>query len=341
MDDDDIDLSPVVPVFRARQLDALIQAWLDWMLNELGEIDANGVLRSETVAGYGRKIAHFRRWWADNGPLLNWELRESDFPVFNRWLTHDSGLSYNSRKDVLRRLEQMFRWAYRRNYVRRDYSHWIPDPDGSAPIRVAAPVSALYDLMQAAGVSDFPRRNQAILAIVIGTGMRRQECCFLAIEDVTLSPDNSGHIVIRHAKKVPGKDDTNRTALFDHHAGRYILAYIQSLGRTSGPLFPGRWHDRPMWPSSMNRIVHELIEAAGLVGKIQNLHDLRRLFITYFRQKNKGDAYDKLLMGQVGHAAATTTDIYDLSTSDELRSDLVSPFSLLHNTGYDMAPAGL
>lgn len=324
-----IDLMPEEPVFNAQSLDALIQVWLDDCLQRLGEPDSTGILRSATLVGYTTKIAVFRRWWLCVGPSMGWQLRERDFHTFNRWLTHESELQYNSRKDVLRRLSQMFKWAHKRSYVKRDYSVWIPDPDGSAPLRMAAPVSALAKLIQSAANSDNPRRNQAILAVVIGTGMRRSECCYLNVEDVSLAADGSGTIQIHHAKRVKGREVHGRLVVFDHHAGVYIRAYLDALARDTGPLFPGRWRDKPMRPESIGRIVDELIDVAGLKHQIQNLHDLRRMFITYFRQYRKSEGSDKLLRMQVGHASSMMTDRYDLSGVEALQEDFMSPFALM------------
>jgi site-specific recombinase XerD len=288
------------------------------------------MLRSTTLIGYTTKIAVFRRWWSDNGLLMQWQLRERDFHTFNRWLTHKSGLSYNSRKDVLRRMSQMFKWAFNRSYIKRDYGAWVPGPDGSAPLRAAAPVSALSRLIQSAADSDNPRRNQAILAIVIGTGMRRSECCYLNIEDICLAADGSGTIQIHHAKRVRGREVHGRIVVFDNHAGVYIRAYLDALSRDAGPLFPGRWRSRQMRPESLGRIVDSLIDTAGLKSQIQNLHDLRRMFITYFRQHKKSEGSDKLLRMQVGHSSAIMTDKYDLSGVEVLQDDFMSPFALMN-----------
>lgn len=333
---EEIELSPDEPVFSARSLDALIQKWLDWTLNDLGEMDSVGNLRSVTVGGYASKIAYFRRWWVKAGPALNYELREPDFITFNRWLTTKSGLSYNSRKDVLRRLSQMFKWACEKNHTKRDYSSWLPDADGSAPLRTPAPIAALHQLIQAAGQSDNPRRNQAILAIVIGTGMRRSECASLRIEDIALAADGSGTITIHRAKRVRNRDVQGRIVIFNQQAGRYIRSYLDALARNDGPLFPGRWREKPMRPESLDRIVAGLIADVGLKGQIQNLHDLRRLFITYFRRNRKGEQFDRLLRMQVGHASAAMTDHYDLSGVEALRDDLIDPFGLMEADGLQL-----
>lgn len=336
-----INLQPQEPILAARALDSLIQKWLDWCLEDLGEPDADGALRSYTVAGYASKIAHFRLWWAEVGPPKQWELCERDFLEFNRWLTVQSGLSYNSRKDVLRRLGQMFKWSFKRNYLQRDYSIWLPEADGSAPLRVAAPLEALQKLMEAAAQSDEPARNTAIVAIAIGTGARRAEICMINVEDVSFLPDCSGSIRIHHAKKVRGREVRGRLVIFDSYTGQHIRRWIDALWRERGPLFPGIWRHKAMQPSSMGRIVDDLITTAGLKGQIQNLHDIRRSFITLNRRHRRGGAYDKSLQRQVGHASAVMTNHYDLSDIEAIRADIVSPFALMadqptdteHNTG--------
>ncbi|MCL4863964.1 MAG: tyrosine-type recombinase/integrase, partial [Caldilineaceae bacterium] len=244
--DDDIDLRPPAPIFRAKQLDLLVDMWLAAARKRLGKPrqtpDKPPQLHSVTVDGYEDDLAHFRRWWAEVGPMQNWEMREEDLHDFNRWLTNSTALSFNSRKDVLRRLKSMLHWAFTQRHIKTlDFSLWVPEAEGSAPVRVLPGLSVLAKVMRAADRSTNPVRDKAILAVFIDTGMRRSECANLEIKDVLFRPDGGGIIIVRRAKTVKGREIQQRPVIFAKTAGHYICHWINALadeGHTCGPLFP-------------------------------------------------------------------------------------------------------
>jgi integrase len=340
--DDDIDLAPPTPVFRAQKLDTLVDLWLAACRKRLGEerqeSDEPPQLHSATVDGYEDDLAHFRRWWAAVGPTQDWELREEDLHDFNRWLTKATKLSYNSRNDALRRLKSMLHWAFEYKYIKTmDFSLWVPDPEGSAPVRVLPALSALAEVMRAAKRCSNPVRNKAILAILVDTGMRRNECANLKIEDIHLRPDGSGTIIVRRPKVDRRRESRQRPVIFAATAGSYIRQWITELataGRTQGPLFPSPVHPgRPIDPNALYRAMKRIIAAAGYEKVIQGPHDLRRMYITQNRRQRDG-AFDRDLREQVGHSSAVMTDYYDHDRLDDRRDKVGSMFDMLAAEGY-------
>lgn len=314
-----INLAPAEPVLQANQLDDLIQLWLE---------DCALRLPPYTVAGYQHKIAHFRTWWADYGPPHNWQLRQRDLIRFTRELEKNSGLAYNTRKDVHRRLRQMFKWAYRQGYTDgRDYGLWVPPAEGSAPLRVAAALASLKALMRAASKTANPARDRALLAVLIGTGIRRAECATLCVQDVVLDADGSGTAKV-WAKKVRGRDVHARPVAFDRYTGRYVLDWLHVYDCQFGPLFPSA-KGGPLSAVGIYKIVKAVIAKAGLEHEIQGPHDLRRAFTTYFARKRKGEAYDHLLSKQLGHASYRMTAQYSLPDIEDIREAITSPFALM------------
>lgn len=189
--------------------------------------------------------------------------------------------------------------------------------------------------MRAATFSDFPERNSAIVALMLGTGIRRAECAALRVEDVQIDADGSGVVIVRNAKRVRGRDVHQRMVAFDKHTGAYVRAWLDKLGAATGPLWPSyrfmnKTHES-LTTEGIYKVVRALIDSAGSTGVIIGCHDLRRLFITYYRRNRRGDAYDNLLSKQVGHSSSKTTDIYDLSDVDDIREALISPLALLQN----------
>src|SRR5574343_1147331 len=92
-----------------RQLDRLIDRWLETVAADV---------EPGTLVGYRQKIDHFRRWWREAGPALEWQITRSALATFGRWLAEQPSQkppyrppSYGQQGDVLRRVAQMFRWA--------------------------------------------------------------------------------------------------------------------------------------------------------------------------------------------------------------------------------------
>jgi len=318
-----INLTPDVPELLARNLDRLIDTWL---------AACRSTLPAYTVAGYADKVGYWRRWWAAEGPARDWLLREEDAVRFVAWLDTDArtqtgrNLSYNTKKDVVRRLRQLWRWALDRGHVDRDYGAWFPAPNGSAPLRKAADRAAILAVLEAAGCSNAPLRNPAIVAVLAGTGIRRAECAGLQVEDVTLDADGSGVLQVNRAKKVRGRDVHARLVAFDAATGKYLRLWIDTLPPT-GPLWPAERGDGALTPQGVYKVVKQAIRDAGMDAVLIGPHDLRRAFATTFARYRRGPVNDLLLSQQLGHSGGRMTTRYTLLDVTDVRAALVSPLS--------------
>lgn len=319
-----INLQPDCDVLDGRQLPALIRAWLEYCRTKRPKL---------TVDGYEFKVAYFVQWWADVGNWLNWELSEDTLLQFSAWLdttktNHGNPLSYNSKNDILRRLRQCLRWAYRRGYTNgRDFSAWVPQPAGGPTLRVAVVMDDLQRLLDAAGKSPFAERDQAILALFIQTGIRRAECASILIENIRMTDDLSGAMRVV-GKRTKAKPTGERMVAFDALAGQFVAVHLRQCGATSGPLFCAVG-GVPLSPQGIYKAVKRSIEVAGLSETIVGPHDLRRAFITDWRRRLRGAGYDHLLRMQVGHVKDSVTDLYDLADMEDLKGIISGPLSLL------------
>lgn len=320
---DSIRLNPERPSLDARDLDALIMLWLK---------DRHRRLAAKTATGYEEKIRYFREWWASNGEALEWKLTEDALLDFNHHLSglisrFGAPLAYHTRKDCLRRLRQMLIWAHAKRHVNNDYSNMVPAPDGSAPMRVVAPLDCLRRLIEATDRSPYPTRDRAILAVLLGAGVRRAECSSINLEWVRIDADCSGELQVA-AKKVNNREVHMRTVAFDAATGKYIAAQMDTIMGNRGPLFPSRRGDR-LTPIGVYRVVKNLITLADLNAQIQGPHDLRRYFATYYSRKRRGEGHGQLLSKQLGHSSYRMTAQYSLQDVEDIREVIVSPFALL------------
>lgn len=318
---DTINLRPAHRSLDAAALDDLITLYLDAMRTKL---------EPHTLIGYAHRLAYFRRWWANAGPHQNWQLSRADFVQFEYWLRsqttcHKQPMAYHSRRDAVRRLRQVFRWAYRHDYIpERDYSLWIPMPDGGPVRRKAPSLEHLRALFDAAQHSPYPRRDQAILAFLIGTGVRRGEVASLTIERIHIYVDYSGTADVI-GKRTRANPTGQRSVAFDAATGKYLCAFLEQEDRDSGAMWLGP--RGPLSTQSIHRVVKRCIEIAGLEDVLQASHDLRRGFATHFSRAFRGEGYSDVLRRQMGHASYGMTTEYVLLDVEDIRSTLVSPMT--------------
>lgn len=320
-----INLEPADEALDGRQLDRLIQLWLD-------HCERRSDLAPATVVGYRNRIIYFREWWQDVGPWCNWELTREKFAQFGDWLNgaqsqYRKPLEFNSRKDVYRRLRQCFKWAFERDYLSRDIRPWLPKVAGSAPLRQRAELDDLAALMLAAGRSGCPVRDQALIALLLGTGLRKMEAASLDVEDVRMYADLSGKATVRQAKRVRGRTVQGRVVAFDEWTGHYVGKLLDSYAEATGPLFRTAEGTRRVGSQAAYRIVKRAIARAGLSDRIEGPHDLRRNFATWFAKQNRGELHGRLLSKQLGHSRFMQTDEYVLHDADDLVGVIRSPLA--------------
>lgn len=319
-----INLEPADESLDGRLLERLVRLWLE-------RLERRPDLSPTTVAGYGDRVAYFLEWWAGVGPWCDWELTKDKLLQFGSWLAtvesqYRRPLSFNSRRDVLRRLRQCFAWAFRHGYLSRDISPWLPPVDGSAPLRERATLDELATLMRAAGRSGCPVRDQALVALFLGTGLRKMEAVGLDVTDIRMDADQSGTATVRKAKRVKGRTVQGRVVAFDAWTGHY-LGRLLDASPAAGPLFCTPEGSRRIGSQAAYRIVKRAIERAGLAERIQGPHDLRRNFATWFAKTNHGELAGRLLSKQLGHAKFVQTDQYILHDADDLAEVVRNPLA--------------
>lgn len=331
-----IQLTPNEDALDGRQLDMLIELWLGDCANRL---DAN-----ETMPGYRRSVSYFRRWWYDEGPGRNWLLTKTaceQFEIDLRSVVSKlSGqpLSYSSRYDCIRRMRQMFHWAHRTSRVSHNYGLWFPTPDGAPPSREAASLAKLELLMAVAATSPLPLRNQAILALLIGAGLRRKECHLLDVEHLTFYSDGTGKAIVT-GKRTRRNPTGVRSVALDASTCAYLAAHLVELDG-AGPVFRNAHTKKRLTCLGVYKVVKWVIAAAGLEGEIEGCHDLRRAFAHHFATLRPGATYADMLRRQLGHAHYSQTADYTLLGVDDLRAHIISPLALFGKDSQETASIG-
>jgi integrase len=148
------------------------------------------------------------------------------------------------------------------------------------------------------------RRNRAMIAVLIGCGLRRAEAAALKLEDVQLREE---HWVIADLN---GKGGHIRTVPMPNWAKTAIDEWAILAGINSGPLFrainkAGRVWGNGFTPKVIWSIVKEGAANCGLVGLAP--HDLRR---TCARLCHQAGGELEQIQFLLGHVSIETTERY-------------------------------
>jgi integrase len=315
----EINLSDNLACLNGAHLDRLMEAYLADRLRRV---------QAKTVAGYRFKLRPFLDWWRGVGPSCNWLLSEDDLADYETYLQTMLNWAWSTRSDALRRLRQMFRWAHKRGHVAIDFSLYVPTTRGAPTAKTPVDINALAQMLEACWKMGNPLRNRTVIAILAGTGLRREECASLRVESITIMADGAGYL-----DPSVTKNDKPRLVAFDAATGEYIKRWLDVLGKTSGPLFPSRKGGGALSPDGVYKVV---MDAALLAGVDAETHDLRRMFATVWSRTLRGESYGQLLQKQLGHANYETTTLYSLQdvsdVLDVMRKTAVSPLALLQRS---------
>lgn len=310
-----INLRQQQPELNAKDLPALIDLYL---------ADCKPRVEPATYKDYTAALGYLRRWWLTIGPSQHWVLHKNDFIEFVHWLEalpsrQGDHLSPGTIDTICKRTKQLFQWAHRLDYLDRDYSHWLPAINVQPrPRNLPQPVE-LNRLFRAAAESNMAARNKAILALLIGTGIRRKECTDIDVGDITWNKDDSGgKIDIRC-----GKNGKRRTVVFDAKTGLHLKLYLQVTKFKHGPLFRGR--NGRLTAKALYDVIKTLADRAGLTDKLQGPHDLRRLFASEWLRRNKSEGAIQPLSLQLGHTDPQMTLHYSKVNVDDVVRGFTSP----------------
>jgi len=165
-------------------------------------------------------------------------------------------------------------------------------------------------------------RDRALLAVLLGAGLRAAEVVGLDVSDLHDDPDGGMVIAVRR-----GKGRRDRQVPVQPEVARLLLAYLADRGRRlgdQGPLFRAHDHgarvrDRARLSTrAIGYLVRRALEKAGLAAKALSPHAFRHTYaIRALRAGGNVIAVQKLL----GHASVATTQRYlDHLALGELRA---------------------
>ncbi len=169
------------------------------------------------------------------------------------------------------------------------------------------------------------RRDYCILTIFLNCGLRLSELCGLNLSDIT----SDGTMT------VTGKGNKERMVYLNDSCKTAIKRYLEVrpheglTADSKNALFISRSHKR-ISPRTVEHIVSEYIEKAGLGGKGLSTHKLRHTAATLMYQHGHVDI--RVLKDILGHANLGTTQIYTHVSDEQIKSAIDSnPLSSVKN----------
>jgi site-specific recombinase XerD len=264
-------------------------------------------LSANTVTAYRTDLLHLATFLHRSHRTLE----EADQATLRRFLAQQHALGY-ARASIARRvgaIHTFYRWASDTGRIEQDPSLLLGRPKvasrlptvlrvGEAAALMEAPASTEGEDPEAAAVR---LRDEAILELLYGSGLRVSEVTTLTLEGLDL---DGGRV------HVLGKGSKERRVPLSEYAVGALRAWL-AVGRpvlatvSTGALFVNRKH-KPMSPRDVRAMVDGY---AGhlLPGRRVGPHTLRHSFATHLLE---GGADIRAVQELLGHSSVATTQRY-------------------------------
>ncbi len=157
-------------------------------------------------------------------------------------------------------------------------------------------------------------RDQLIVELGLGTGLRVSELSNLKIENIFLMRGQNSLLVKN------GKGGKDRLVQFGADLKNLIKGYLDYRKSESAHLYPSQRNPR-MTPSAIQQVFKRWAVKAGL-PKRYSIHCLRH---TYATRLHKASGYNlRLVQKQLGHSSVSTTQVYADVLSEDVAKALAS-----------------
>jgi site-specific recombinase XerD len=263
-----------------------------------------------TVEAYRRDVRAFVVW----AERLGLEGPGSvDRRAVRRYLAH-LGTRQRSSRTVARTLSSLrrwFGWLRRTGVVAADPTAGLTAPKGEARLPHVLKADELHQLLDEPGAAPglppaFGVRDDAVLELLYGSGLRVSELCGLRLADVDLD---------RSVVTVWGKGGKQRSVPMSAPSTVAVRRWLDGVRATVAPATAGdrlfvNQRGRPLTPRDVRRILDRRSPTPT------HPHALRHTFATHLLD---GGADLRVVQELLGHADLTTTQLYTHVSRERLR----------------------
>lgn len=268
----------------------------------------------ETLKCYRNSLRRFSDWLRDNGhPAAS--LADITTPLARRYLyfLNEQGLRPRSRLRLWTPIRSLFRMLIELQVVEESPLEKIALPKKDPAQRLLVSDEELARVLEAAGRQRMAwraARDQAVLAVLIYTGIRRTETLDLRVQDVDLGRST---LYVAH-----GKGDKARTVPLCREVKEYLSRWLELR-----PPAQCDWHfayglTRRLSQNGLAELLEQAKLVAGL-GDASNIkpHSIRHRAATRLLQ-NGADL--RSVQAWLGHSHLSTTAVYLHTDEKRLQS---------------------
>ena len=231
-------------------------------------------------------------------------------------LAQDS-LAPATRNSCLSAVKSVMREAWLAKAISADDYQAIREIKGSKGVRVRTgraiqkdEINALMAAVPATSTELLKKRNRAILAVLLGSGLRKTEACGLMTEHLDMA-DRSFRVI--------GKGDKEAVVFLHPEAIHYLEEWLAAKPEPTTYLFNpinrhGQIADRKLSASGMDHLLKQAALVAGV--KTFAAHDTRR---TYATRLFAAGVDAMKVRDAMRHASVETTQVYNMAAAEDLR----------------------
>lgn len=200
-----------------------------------------------------------------------------------------------------RALHAFCAWMVEEDVIEVSLMGRVKAPIYRIEVKQPVPREALQALFEAAKTSKAPDRNEAILLLLLDTGVRASELCNAKMKDIDLT---------QRTLRVLGKGNKFRTCYLGREATKALMKYLRTHPKEpEQPLFAGeggRTTGEQLTASGLFQLLKRLSKAAGI--PVYGPHALRRTFAVEFLRASNGNVFT--CQHLLGHTDLTQTRLY-------------------------------
>lgn len=251
-----------------------------------------------TIHAYRVDLQQFSSWFESvNGDAMAPDLiTPTDLREFKTWSVKQRNAKPSTVNRKLASLSAYLKWAVEEGMI--DAAPRMPSTAEQVPISPKSldrkEMHALIRAVERSGNT----RDQAILALLLNTGLRVRELSDLNLNDVEMT-ERKGKLVVRS-----GKGNKRREVPINAEARRALNVYLKQRGQTQGALFSGQQGGR-----LGTRGIQDVVRKYGRIAGLDSLtpHRLRHTFCTNLLHSG----VDLVTVARLaGHSNIATTTIY-------------------------------
>ncbi|EOS7991933.1 tyrosine recombinase XerC [Enterococcus hirae] len=290
----------------------LEQTWKDKFLRYL--IVERGY-SEKTREAYEEDLTNFERFLTESGEDDLLKINHLDVRVYLSYLT-DERYSRNSISRKIASLRSFYQYLLKEEVIKENpfsYVHLKKKNLKLPRFFYENEMQALFDSVK--GEKPLDLRNQALLEVLYGSGIRLSECSNLKLAEI----DFDSEVMLIH-----GKGNKERYAPLGSFAQDALQEYFEKgrkvlmdkYHKSHDYVFVNH-HGEPITPTGIEYVLNQVIKKSSLDSSIHP-HILRHTFATHLL--NNG-ADMRTVQELLGHANLSTTQIYAHVTKESLQKN--------------------